>query len=535
MAVQGSKYRAHPALEPGSHIIAAIDIGTNSIHLVVAHVNPRGHFKILDSDKVSVRLGQHITQQGDIDAEGIRKTVTTMRQMKEICAAYPCHIRAIATHAVREARNHQSLIDRVFKATGIRIEVVDGDEEGRLVFLGMKHGNQLGDQAVLALDIGGGSTEILFGRGEKISHVTSLKLGAVNLSVAHGLLRKVDDKRLQGMRDAISSRIEPVIETARPQKFKLAVASSGTAKAIASINPTSMRVRQGIEPNGQILRAGDLYAITEQLGRMRDPAVIRLKTGLDAGRSEIILAGAELLSAITRGLGVRQWMISGYGLREGVVMDTWQRLEPHRQLARVDVREESIRTFATRFQIDRVASAHTVRLALRIFDQMAPWSLGHFDREDRKHLRQLLEAATWIHDCGIFVSRQAYHRHSHYLIAHSHLLGFTQDERTFMSLIAKFHRKSVPSKTPDPDLAADLAADEWGAMRVLSGMVRLASALNRTRGRRVRDVVMKRRGDLLQITVLKGKSAATALDLHKAGKEVEALEKCWDVRISLDS
>lgn len=535
MPVRKTKNLEHSPPEPGSHIIAAIDIGTNSIHLVVALVNPRGHFKILDSDKVPARLGQHITADGDINSEGIRKTVTTMRQMKEICAAYPCHIRAIATHAVREARNHQALIDRVFKATGIRIEVVDGDEEGRLVFLGMKHGNQLGDTPVLALDIGGGSTEILFGKGERISHVTSLKLGAVNLSVAHGLLRRVDDKRLQELRDTIESRLEPVVDSVRTQKFRLAVASSGTAKALASINPRTMRVRQGIDPNGQVLRATDLYAITAGLGRMRDPDVIRAKTGLDAGRSEIILAGAELLCAVTRNLGVGQWMISGYGLREGVVIDTWQRLEPGRQLARSDVREESIRIFANRFQIDKVVAAHTVRLALRIFDQIAPWSLGHFNREDRLHLRRLLEAATWIHDCGTFVSRQAYHRHSHYLIAHSHLLGFTQDERTFMSLIARFHRKSVPSKTIDPELAADLAADEWQAMRILSGILRLAAALNRTRRRRIRDVVLKRRGGYLQVSVSTGKSITTALDLYKAGKEIEALQKCWEVRISLDS
>ena len=357
----------------------------------------------------------------------------------------------------------------------------------------------------------------------------------MNLSVAHGLLNKVDGNRLQDMRNAIASRLEPVIENARLQKFAIAVAASGTAKALASINPGTMRVRQGVEPNGQILRTADLETITTGLRRLGNPSAIRMKTGLDASRSEIILAGAELLSAITRGLGVRQWMISGYGLREGIVIDTWQRLEPDRQLARVDVREESIRTFANRFDIDRTVAAHTVRLALRIFDQMAPWALGHFDREDRKHLRRLLESAPWIHDCGLFFSRQAYPRHSHYLIAHSHLLGFTQDERTFMSLIARFHRKSVPPKGLDPSLGVDLAADEWAAMRTLSGVLRLAAALNRTRGRRVRDVLLKRRGNNLQITVLTGKTSAKTLNLHKAGKEVEALQKCWDVRISLDS
>ena len=533
--------KKNPSPESGKQIIAAIDIGTNSIHLVVASVNPRGLFKILDSDKVSVRLGQHMTPDGDIDREGIRKTVTTMRQMKALCAAWPCQIRAIATHAVRAARNHQQLIEAVFKATRIRIEVVDGDEEGRLVFLGMKRALALANKAVLALDIGGGSTEILFGRGDKINHVTSLNLGAVNLSVEHGLMKLVDDHTLVRLREGIAARLEPAIEGAKSQRFQVAVASSGTAKSLASINVRTMRVRQGGDSNGQILRAQDLFAITAALGQLRDPVLIRAKTGLDVGRSEIILAGAELMSALTRGFGVSQWLLSSYGLREGAVIDTWERMEFEktggRRVDHVDVREESIRSFVTKFQIEKSASAQTEKLALRIFDQTSPWILGHVSLADRKHLRQLLSAATRIHDCGKFISRQSFHRHSHHLIVHSHLLGFTLDERNFMGLLARFHRKSVPPLVMDGGLAGDLAADEWAAMRILAGMLRLASALSRTvrtRGR-FRDVVIKKRGNLLQIGVVTSKSLLPVLDDYKTGKLCEALEKSWNIRISLDS
>jgi len=535
MALHKAKIPMNPVQEPGSHIIAAIDIGTNSIHLVVAAVNLRGTIKILDTDKVTVRLGQHITSGGDIDAEGIRKTVSTMRHMMEICSAWPCHIRAIATHAVREAHNHQKLIEAVFKATRIRIEVVDGDEEGRLVFLGMRQGLALGDKSVLALDIGGGSTEILFGRGHKINHVSSLKLGAVNLSVEYGMMEKADARRLASLREAIAARLEPMVEATREQRFQVAVASSGTAKALASINPQTMRVRPGNDANGLVLKAGDLFAITDALNGLRDPVAIRAKTGLDSGRSEIILAGAEVLSSVTRELGVSQWVFSSYGLREGAVIDTWQRLEPDRQIDRIDVREESIRSFVAKFQVDRPTSAHTVRLALRVFDQISSWIFAHVSIEDRKHLRRLLEAATQIHDCGRFISRQAHHRHAHYLIANSHLPGFTQDERIFMGLIVRFHRKSVPPVAIDPQLGPDLAADEWAAMRILAGILRLASTLNRTKRRRVRDVVIRRRGDRLQVSVITFSKSSSALDLHKAHKEIEALEKSWGIRISLDS
>ncbi len=526
-------------LGSSGHIIAAIDIGTNSIHLVVAAVNSRGLFKVLDSDKVTVRLGQHVNSAGEIDREGIRKTVNTMRQMQEICSAWPCHVRAIATHAVREAVNHAELIDAVFKATGIRIEVIDGPEEARLVFLGMRQGLPLRQKPALALDIGGGSSEILFGRGDRVSHATSLKLGAVTLAVGHGLMKKPSSSDVEALRQDIAMRTEAALLAVANEKFKVAVASSGTAKALASINPRTMRVRSSGDLNGQILRVADLDHVTSILRRLRDPQKIRALTGLDGSRSEIILAGAELMLALSRGLGVAQWWISTWGLREGIVIDTWQRLEPGRQGPGMgDIREESVRAFAERFDVESASARHTSRLALRIFDQCSSWMLGHFSPEDRRHLRSLLDQSTQILDCGKYVSPQAFHRHSQYLIANSRMLGFTRDELCFIGLVARYHRKSVPPADPQPDLDTDLAADEWQAMRLLSGMARLAAALNRTRRGGVRDIILRRRNGHLRVTLRfarkRGSAKAGGLDLQKAMKEVASLEKTWGIRISLD-
>jgi exopolyphosphatase/guanosine-5'-triphosphate,3'-diphosphate pyrophosphatase len=525
-------------LGPGGHIIAAFDIGTNSIHLVVAAVNSRGHVKILDTDKVTVRLGQHVNARGEIDRDGIRKTVATMKQMLEICAAWPCHIRAIATHAVRESANHAELIEAVFKATGIRIEVIDGHEEARLVFLGMRQGLPLERRPVLALDIGGGSTEILFGRDDRISHVSSLKLGAVTLAVQHDLLRKPSAADLEKLREDIALRVDAALVEGAGQRFKVAVASSGTAKALASINPRTMRVRSGGDLNGQILRVPDLEHVTSGLRRMRDPQKIRTETGLDGSRSEIILAGAELLLAMSRGFGVAQWWISTWGLREGIVIDTWRRLEPGRQMPGGDTRAESVQAFAERFAVEPFQVRNLNRLALRIFDQCASHMLGHFSAEDRRHLRDLLGYGMSVLESGRFISPQAFHRHSQYLVTNSRMLGFTRDELCFIGLIARYHRKSVPPLHPDPGLDTDLAPDEWQAMRVLSGIARLSAALNRTRRGRVKDVVVRRRKGQLQISVVtagkRGAGQILKLDLQKAAKEIPALEKSWGVRISLD-
>lgn len=518
-------------------IIAAIDIGTNSIHLVVASVNRRGQMTILDSDKVTVRLGQHITPSGDIDREGIRKTVATMRHMKSLCAAWPCHIRAIATHAVREANNHPVLVDAVFKATGIQIEIVDGEEEGRLVFLGVRQGLALGNKAVLGLDIGGGSTEIVIGRSGQGTHAVSVKLGAVRLSVENQLIQRIDNENVKNLRLAIASRLEPGIERLRRRPFAVAVASSGTAKSLATMDPVTLRVRQGLDANGRMLMAEDLYKITASLERLGSPAAIRAKTGLDAARSEIIFAGAELMSAVTRELQVHRWVISSFGLREGIVIDTWQRLDPTRGRLDSDLRSDTIESFAEKFGVDVAAKEQTVRLALRLFDQLAPRLLGNFAPANRKHLRQLLACVAKIYDCGLFVSRQTFHRHSGYLITNARLPGFTQDERVFMGLMARYHRKSVPPIKLDTNQAGDLAQDEWGAMRIMSGMIRLAAAFQRVKNGRVKDLKIRFDGrtKLIKAHVITVKSKISEGEMHKARKELEALEKCWGMRISLDS
>lgn len=522
---------------PDDHVIAAIDIGTNSIHLVVAAVNRRGQMTILDTDKATVRLGQHLTAAGDIDREGIRKTVATMRHMKSVCAAWPCHIRAVATHAVREAGNHQELVDAVFKATGIGIEIVDGEEEGRLVFLGVRQALALGNKPVLGLDIGGGSTELVLGRSGQSNLAVSMKLGAVRLSVENELIQRIDGKRIKDLRVTIASRLEPAMERLRNRPFAVAVASSGTAKALALMDPGSLRLRQGLDVNGRTLRQEDLYKITAALGRLKTPAEIRAKTGLDAARSEIIFAGAELMSAVTRALNVQHWVISSFGLREGIVMDTWQRLDPARGHLDADLRSDTIESFAEKFGVDTKAKEQTVALCLRLFDQLAPRLLANFAAANRKHLRQLVASTAKVHDCGLFISRQTFHRHSGYLITNARLPGFTQDERVFMGLIARFHRKSVPAAKLDPASAGDLSQDEWSAMRILSGMVRLAAAFHRVRAGRIRDLKVRfdSAAKAVKITVITTKNSLSEVEIHKARKEIDALEKCWGMRISLDS
>ena len=191
--------------------IAAIDSGTNSAHMVLAEMDHVGEMRLLDTDKVNLRLGQAIDPEGNITPDGIRRTVETLSHMQQIIKPYNATVRAIATHAVREARNFRLLLKEVEKTSGIKIQVIDGVEEARLVFLGMRYGLSLGGVPCLGIDVGGGSTEIIAAVDDEIAYVTSMKLGAVTLTEKH-FRKGYSAKALDDLKDHVETTLAPLAE-----------------------------------------------------------------------------------------------------------------------------------------------------------------------------------------------------------------------------------------------------------------------------------------------------------------------------------
>ena len=517
----------------GPEAVAAIDIGTNSIHLVVASLGANGTMQILDTDKVTLRLGQAIGPNNNISEEAIARVVETMRHMKEIAAAYPSNIRAVATHATRVASNHERLLHSIKDATGIEVEVIDGVEEARLSFLGMRYGLNLHQILSMGIDVGGGSTELIIARGEDIRFVTSLKLGAVVLTKKFFGEKSPGKSDIKDLEEYVSDRLAPLEKDVKKLGLERAVVASGTAKALALVVARFRKQDAPRDINGYIISKDDLSKAVDWLCDLKDPQKIREETGLDAARSEIILAGAIIIERLAKHFGLKFIMVSSFGLREGIVVDTVTRQHGVGTSEHEDVRWTGIRDFMGRLQLDESYAQHVAQLALWIFDgtySLVAKKSEKADGSSRLTARELLKGAALLHEVGRFLSYSRYHRHSAYLIANSSLLGFTQNEKHFMGMIARFHRKGVP--TAGSEGMEVLSTKDIERLQILAACLRMAVAMNRTRQGRVKSLLFRADKDVLDIVMQHEMGDYPEVEMHMVHRERSVLEKAFGFRLA---
>ncbi len=519
-----------PQSELQKKTIAAIDIGTNSAHMVLAEMDHVGEMRILDSDKVNLRLGQAIGEDGNLSDDGIRRTVEALKHMEEIIRPYGATTRAVATHAAREAKNHKRLFSEIERSCGIKVEMIDGIEEARLVFLGMRYGLALNGVYCLGVDVGGGSTEIIAARDDDIAFVSSVKLGAVTLTEKY-FKKGYTPEAATALKEHVRSRLAPLEQETRKLNCQKMLASSGTAKALAFLHARLFGNGAMSDPNGYVLPQADLFKISEQFLRLLTPQRIKEATGLDSARAEIIMAGSAVLEEITRLLGVKEWVITSFGLREGLVADTFYRANGSRQGELPDIQWHSVLQFARRLGLNESHALHVKRLALRLYEQLAPGCFPGASEEAMQADIKLLKAAAFLREAGKFISAPQYHRHSQYLISNSRLPGFTEAERQLMGLIARFQRKGLPSA--DHAECVELTAGDVKRLRVLAGIVRLAAALDRTRQRRIEDIEVQFTSDRTFIHLCHPTGNHPEVELHKAQLERSALEKSWDLPLTI--
>lgn len=518
-------------IEYPKRTIAAIDIGTNSAHMVVAEMDHIGEMRILDTDKVNLRLGQAIDDQGNITEDGISRTVQTLSHMREIADSYRAGVRAVATHAAREAPNLKKLLTRIEREARVRVEIIDGIEEARLVFLGMRYGLSLNGVPCLGVDVGGGSTEVILAQDDDIRFASSFKLGAVTLTEKHFGKKGPTPEALRDMREHVRSRLAPLPQEARSIPFQRALASSGTAKALATVHAKLVGGIEVSDPNGYTLSREELSKLTVKLSQLLTPAKIKDWSGLDSARSEIILAGAVILEEIARQLHVREWIVTSFGLREGLVADSFYRAYGRNSSDLPDIQWHSVQQFGRRLGINEQHALQVRRLSLRLFEQLAPTLLPNDKGDDYEEDIKLLKAAAYLRESGKFLAAPQYHKHSDYLISNARLPGFTETERTIMGLIARFQRKSVPSA--DNRYCLELAPEDIGRLRFLSGIVRLAAALDRTRQSKIHDIIADGTDTgHLRLTLVHDETWKPEVELHKARLEAPALEKCFERRVS---
>jgi exopolyphosphatase / guanosine-5'-triphosphate,3'-diphosphate pyrophosphatase len=511
--------------EPG--VLAALDLGTNSFHLVVARHTGGDGFEVITREKEVVRLGHGGTDMKELAPEAVERAVACLQRMRRVAASQGAtHLRTVATSAVREAANADEFLLRAKREAGIDIEVISGLEEARLIHLGVLQSVPVFDQRLLLVDIGGGSTEMLIGeRGETLA-ARSFKLGAVRLTDRFLPGGIVANKSVRACREYVRSVLTHFERDADEHGFDVVVASSGTAEAVARM----AHAARGEEPlrtyNCFEFRSSELTEITARLCAMREPETRAKMPGLDAARVDIAPAGALILDEIARRFGIDAFTYSEGALRDGVLLDTVQRLTGdadgvgHLR----DVSRRSVRQLRDRCDEDPAHSTQVARLAVELFDGLAALhQLGHAERD-------YLEAAALLANVGLVVAHTKHHVHSYYVIRNSELTGLTDHEIELIALIARYHRKSAP-KASHPEWAA-LGRDDQALVRTLAGVLRVAIGLDRCHERRVAGVRLDVRPGKVVVHLVPAE-ADISMELYAANERKDLLEQVLGRRVEL--
>ncbi len=429
-------------------ILAAIDIGTNSIHMVVVRIDPGlPAFTIIAKEKDTVRLGDRDPKTGDLTPAAMGRAIAALRRCQGLAKSFNAEqIVAVATSAVREASNGRDFLKQVNDELGLFVNLISGQEEARRIYLGVLSGMEFNNHAHIIIDIGGGSTELILGDSHEPRFLSSTKVGAVRLTAELITTDPISNSEFLYLQAYIRGMLERAVEELQPhlepgEKPRL-VGTSGTIETLAMIHA---REKLGMVPNplnGYQLSRKDIKDIVKRLASMNyaERAAI---PGMSDRRSEIILAGALILLEAMTLLGIESLVICERALREGVIVD-WMLthgLIENRLRYQGEVRQRSVLNVAQKYQVNLEYSDRVANFALSLFNQ----TKGHLHNWDSEE-RELLWAAAILHNCGLYVNHSAYHKHSYYLIRYSELLGFTEAEIEVIANLARYHRKSTPKK-----------------------------------------------------------------------------------------
>ena len=470
---------ASQAVNADQRRIAAIDIGTNSFHLLVAAVDPKLRtFRIIQAEKATTRLGERDPETGELTAAAMQRGLETLRQFRDLAASHRVEqIVTAATSAVREAPNGRDFLQTILDDLGMEVDLVSGPEEARLIYLGVLSGMPFGDRPHLLLDIGGGSTELILADGRDARALTSTRVGAVRLQRDFVRDDPMPPQRRSFLQAFIQGSLEPAVDKVRrrikPGETPVLVATSGTAMAIGSL-AASEEERPPRKLHGYRVTRQRLDKVVDRLITMT-PAQRRELAPINDRRAEIIVPGALILQTTMKMLGVEEFVLSERALREGLIVD-WmlrQGLLEDRFSFQSSIRQRTVLHQVQRFAVNQSRAERVASHALSLYD--ATRGVMH---DDSGEGRELLWAAAMLHTCGQHINISAYHKHTWYLIRHGELLGYSEAEHLMVAAIARYHRRSLPKKRHESwQLVA--TRDNRRCVHQMALLLRLAAALDR--------------------------------------------------------
>lgn len=444
-------------IEPLPDTYAAVDLGSNSFHLLVIRVGD-GSLQVIDRYKEMVRLGEGLTEDKHLRPEVAERALACLERIgQRLRGIDPGNIRVVGTNTLRQIRPDTHFIDHAEYVLGHPIEVIAGREEARLVYLGVAHGLAIGDEKRLVVDIGGGSTELIVGQGFDATLRESLHMGCVSISRCYFPGDKITAKAMDRAELACALEIRPVRELFRQSGWSTATGSSGTIKAIASVVVAEGWSEDGISADG----LSRLRAAMIDCGKS---SALAFK-GLSEERRPVFAGGVAVLRAVFQNLDIQRMRASDEALREGLIYEMVGRIQHE------DVRERTVATLMRRFDVDLEHAARVRATALELRRQLEQtWAISHDNHE------AMLGWAADLHEIGLSVSHSHYQKHGAYLLRNADLSGFTRQEQVTLAALVLGHRRKFPL-----DVFLALPRSVRDCFRHLTILLRLAVLMHRGR------------------------------------------------------
>ncbi len=504
--------------------IAAIDIGSNSVRLVVAEVLASGGYRVLDEERENTRLAASLVTTGELNPAAVEATITALRRFQSIATGYGVgRLSAIATSAVRDAENGPEFCQRVRSELDLDVEVISSDEEARLAFLSVQRAFDVSGREVAVADIGGGSTEIILASSGLVDQIYTTPLGAVRVAEkcdATGISTPAQLEKLRRYVDRILKRAVGKLPFV-PSTF---YGTGGTFTALASMimarEGQAGQPMWGFRVTGAQIRhlLTDLAQLTLEK-RKKVP-------GLNPARADIIVSGLVIIERIMSQLHVNVVQVHTRGVRDGLLLEMVQAAfgGPPEPIS-PEARTSAVEQFAKSCGVDLPHAKQVAKIAGSLWQQLAaPLNLRASDRE-------LIEAAALLANVGYLINFEGHHKHSYHLILNSELTGFEREQLRILALVARYHRGSRPKKKHDDYRA--LGEEDRRRVSAAAAILRLALALDRTHQQRVRDVRAQIVGEHVEITV--DAQGDADVDLWAARSKVELFEKVFDREVVFSS
>ncbi len=505
--------------------LAAIDIGSNSVRLLVAEGLRGGAYRILDEEREPTRLGRSVSTANRLDDESMDSTIAALKTFKEIATGYQVtRLRTIATCAVREARNGPEFCRRVREDVGLEVEVISGEREARLAFTSVQHAFDLTGRNTIVADIGGGSTEIVFATGGLIEAIFSTPLGAVRLTEQFALGDCCDAaesaRALERLDDEIAETLKK--QTTKPLFAPhLLVGCGGTFTTLAELVKATKK--QGDVPvAGYQVSHAEVRHLLDRLRKMSLRAR-RSLPGMAADRADIIIAGLSIIDAMMRRFNVNTLAIHTRGVRDGLLREMIDDVAVDAAGDDTSHRDEAIERLAAACSGELEHGRVVASLAGRMHEQLCtPLSLVPGDRT-------LLECAARLQDVGYVINYDQHHKHSYHLIRNSRLPGLRPHDLELIANVARYHRGAMPKRKHEN--YARLSPDDQRRVRQMAAILRLAGGLDRSRTQQVRDVIACVDGGQVVIDAVADQDPQ--VDIWGAERRTDLFEKAFDMKVAI--